>query len=109
MAKGNGSGPGDRGATGSGTIISITELKGEITRLAAWKSEKPEEEFELELLRVAKQTGMGLRKLRRWVDNRLDRDVKLPGGRALAMTVEEANRRVDGLKENLIVETANLP
>jgi hypothetical protein len=77
--------------------------------LAVWKSEKPEAEFELELLRVAKQTGMGLRKLRRWVDIEIDLDAERPTSSDLSITAEDTKSWIDGLKEEFVVDEADLP
>ncbi|MGC2198608.1 MAG: hypothetical protein WA633_00450, partial [Stellaceae bacterium] len=107
MAKGNGSASGN--GAGSGPVISFADLKGEIARLAVWRQDKPDAEFELELIRVAKQTGMGLRKLRRWIDTEIDPQGEQSDKQPLPATADEASGRVDQLKPDLVIQPGNLP
>jgi hypothetical protein len=104
MSKGNGAEPGN----GSAAVVSLAALKGEIASLKVLKGEAPDEEFEFALTQASKRFDIPKRKLRNWVDD-VDRDAQRGEGEALPITAEEANKRVDALKKDLVVEMADLP
>ena len=82
-------------------------LKGEVASLKVSKGEAPDEEFEFALTQAAKRFDIPKRKLRNWVDD-VDRDAQRGDRETLPITIEEANKRVDGLKQDLVVEMARL-
>ena len=110
--RGNGVGPGNGSADRTGGtavgVIDLAHLKAEIERLRTLKTEGIEEvEFEFELSQAAKRFGIGKRKFRQFVEG--PPTGRRSGGQAAPASIEEANRLVDGVKPELIVETANLP
>jgi hypothetical protein len=59
--------------------------------------------LDFELAQLAKRSDVGIRKLRHWFE-------EAPGGTGdLPASIEDGNKLVDGVKPELIVETANLP
>jgi hypothetical protein len=112
--KRNGAGPGNGSAdqTGgaAGGFISLAHLKAEIERLRTLKAEGIEEvEYEFELGQAATRFGIGKRKFRQFVERPRTGNANRSGGQSVPASIEEANSLVDGIKPELIVETANLP
>jgi putative DNA primase/helicase len=106
--RGNGSADGTGGAVSG--VINLAHLKAEIERLRTLKAEGIEEvEYEFELGQTAKLFGIGKRKFRQFVEGPPTGNANRSGGQALPASIEEANRFVDGIKSELIIETANLP
>ena len=110
--KRNGTGPGNgtgQGASGTyGGVIDLAHLKAEIERLRTLRAEGIEEVvYEFELSHVATRFSIGTRKFRQFVEGSPKSNHS--GDQNTPASIEEANRFVDGVKPELIIETANLP
>jgi hypothetical protein len=107
--RGNGDGRGQfsgNGHTaGSGPVLDdLMHLRAEIDRIRSLKTQglNPAE-LDFELAKLAKRSGIWIRKLRHWFEQ--------PANGAVPGSVAEINALVDGIsdKPELVVETANLP
>jgi hypothetical protein len=110
-----GNGDGRRGSSDRTRVrlgdpfVDLAHLKSEIERRRTLRAEGVYEvEYEFDLTQTGKRFGFSKRKFRQFVE-RSPGSVSRSGDGPAPVSVDEANKLVDGVKPELIVETANLP
>jgi hypothetical protein len=104
--RGNGDGRGHHSgnghADGGGPVLDLVHLRAEIDRIRSLSRQgfnAAQLDFELSIL--SKRSGVGVRKLRRWLDEDASGAIPSSLGEVIAL--------VDAVQPELIVEAANLP